>query len=109
MTVSSLTWESPYLGKTVFILRWGPEPYQNLSAIFHYPQISSIHIVCFSCWDVIKLIRTKDQLARYVLAKIPKTLPDETSRDLGLSWGSSEFSLFQRLKADWVEDWEEGY
>ena len=23
-TVLSLTWESPYLGKTVFILRWGP-------------------------------------------------------------------------------------
>ena len=24
MTVLSLTWESPYLGKMVFILRWGP-------------------------------------------------------------------------------------
>ena len=23
-TIFSLTWESPYLGKTVFILRWGP-------------------------------------------------------------------------------------
>ena len=26
-TVFSLTWESPYLGKTVFILRWGPVLY----------------------------------------------------------------------------------
>ena len=25
MTVLSLTWESPYLGKMVFILRWGPD------------------------------------------------------------------------------------
>ena len=26
MTVLSLTWKSPYLGKTVFILIWGPAP-----------------------------------------------------------------------------------
>ena len=25
MTVLSLTWESPHLGKMVFILRWGPD------------------------------------------------------------------------------------
>ena len=28
-TVLSLTWESPYLGKTVFILRRGPHSYKN--------------------------------------------------------------------------------
>ena len=31
MTVLSLTWESPYLRKTVFILRWGPDPDQHFS------------------------------------------------------------------------------
>ena len=29
MTVLSLTWESPYLGKTVFILRRGPDLYNG--------------------------------------------------------------------------------
>ena len=29
-TVLSLTWESPYLGKTVFILRWGPESQRHI-------------------------------------------------------------------------------
>ena len=27
MTIFSLTWKFPYLGKTVFILRWGPPDY----------------------------------------------------------------------------------
>ena len=41
-TVLSLTWESPYLGKTVFILRRGPGSYFNINTIsfqlwgFHY-------------------------------------------------------------------------
>ena len=29
MTVLSLTWESPYLGKTVFMLRQGPDSFHN--------------------------------------------------------------------------------
>ena len=34
MTVLSLTLESPYLGKTVFILRWGPGPHLNIKTVF---------------------------------------------------------------------------
>ena len=36
-TVLSLTWESPYLGKTVFILRWGPGHQQFLT--YHKQQV----------------------------------------------------------------------
>ena len=39
-TVLSLTWESPYLGKTVFILRRGPDLYQPVggyASLFSQP------------------------------------------------------------------------
>ena len=35
-TVISLTWESPYLGKTVFILKQGPEPLLSVHTLICY-------------------------------------------------------------------------
>ena len=38
-TVLSLTWESPYLGKTVFILRWCPDGYEVMSYHEHIGEV----------------------------------------------------------------------
>ena len=40
-TVLPLTWESPYLGKTVFILKWGQAPYYQ----YNYESIGLRHRV----------------------------------------------------------------
>ena len=47
-TVLSLTWESPYLGKTVFILRWGPG---CLAPFYVGVQLYEVLRICvpFSC------------------------------------------------------------
>ena len=49
--VLSLTWESPYLGKTVFILRWGPWPNLQMScSSSHYNSFEDRAPVDEICW-----------------------------------------------------------
>ena len=45
-TVLSLTWESPYLEKTVFLLRWGP----GYSIVSVNPQESLVILTSHICY-----------------------------------------------------------